>query len=121
MGLLRVHVLRGVNLAVRDVVSSDPYVVIKMGKQVTFSLSPFSFCNHFCVFSSTSGFQACRTLNFLMMFYLSVYFQFAGVELLAGGCLVDFVLSWCFWLYGIHTNPKKMKKKTKTVPMIVEV
>ncbi|KAL9427776.1 hypothetical protein AB3S75_029874 [Citrus x aurantiifolia] len=33
MGLLRVHVLRGVNLAVRDVVSSDPYVVIKMGKQ----------------------------------------------------------------------------------------
>lgn len=56
MGLLRVHVLRGVNLAVRDVVSSDPYVVIKMGKQVTFSLPPFSFCNHFCVFSSTSGF-----------------------------------------------------------------
>ncbi|XP_039025597.1 protein C2-DOMAIN ABA-RELATED 1-like [Hibiscus syriacus] len=32
-GLLRIHVQRGVNLAVRDVVSSDPYVVIKMGKQ----------------------------------------------------------------------------------------
>ncbi|XP_024029579.1 protein C2-DOMAIN ABA-RELATED 4 [Morus notabilis] len=33
MGLLRIHVNRGVNLAIRDVVSSDPYVVIKMGKQ----------------------------------------------------------------------------------------
>ncbi|XP_020220362.1 protein C2-DOMAIN ABA-RELATED 1 [Cajanus cajan] len=33
LGLLRIHVQRGVNLAIRDVVSSDPYVVIKMGKQ----------------------------------------------------------------------------------------
>ncbi|XP_052176667.1 protein C2-DOMAIN ABA-RELATED 4-like [Diospyros lotus] len=33
LGLLRVHVKCGVNLAVRDVSSSDPYVVIKMGKQ----------------------------------------------------------------------------------------
>ncbi|KAJ1387099.1 C2 domain [Sesbania bispinosa] len=33
LGLLRIHVERGVNLAIRDVVSSDPYVVIKMGKQ----------------------------------------------------------------------------------------
>ncbi|XP_022143275.1 protein C2-DOMAIN ABA-RELATED 4-like [Momordica charantia] len=33
MGLLRIHVYRGVNLAVRDVVSSDPYVIFKMGKQ----------------------------------------------------------------------------------------
>ncbi|GMJ00708.1 C2-domain ABA-related2 [Hibiscus trionum] len=33
MGLLRIHVKRGVNLAVRDVVSSDPYVVVRMGKQ----------------------------------------------------------------------------------------
>ncbi|KAK9115765.1 hypothetical protein Sjap_014712 [Stephania japonica] len=33
LGLLRVRVIRGVNLAVRDVVSSDPYIVIKMGKQ----------------------------------------------------------------------------------------
>ena len=41
MGLLRIHVYRGVNLAVRDVVSSDPYVVIKMGKQVNF----FFFCS----------------------------------------------------------------------------
>lgn len=34
LGLLRIRVKRGVNLAVRDVNSSDPYVVVKMGKQV---------------------------------------------------------------------------------------
>ncbi|XP_052205279.1 protein C2-DOMAIN ABA-RELATED 4-like [Diospyros lotus] len=33
LGLLRVHIRRGVNLAVRDVRSSDPYVVLRMGKQ----------------------------------------------------------------------------------------
>ncbi|XP_045826242.1 protein C2-DOMAIN ABA-RELATED 4-like [Trifolium pratense] len=35
LGGLKIHVQRGVKLAVRDVVSStsDPYVVIKMGKQ----------------------------------------------------------------------------------------
>ncbi|KAI0488910.1 hypothetical protein KFK09_028749 [Dendrobium nobile] len=33
LGLLRIRVVRGVNLAVRDVRSSDPYVVLRMGKQ----------------------------------------------------------------------------------------
>ncbi|KEH36497.1 putative C2 domain-containing protein [Medicago truncatula] len=33
LGLLGIHVERGVNLAIRDVISSDPYVIIKMGKQ----------------------------------------------------------------------------------------
>ncbi|THU45319.1 hypothetical protein C4D60_Mb02t16620 [Musa balbisiana] len=33
VGLLKVRVLRGVNLAVRDLWSSDPYVILKMGKQ----------------------------------------------------------------------------------------
>ncbi|XP_054790222.1 protein C2-DOMAIN ABA-RELATED 4-like [Prosopis cineraria] len=33
LGLLRVHIKRGVNLAVRDVRSSDPYIVVRMGKQ----------------------------------------------------------------------------------------
>ena len=36
LGLLRIRVKRGVNLAVRDVRSSDPYVVIKMNRQVSF-------------------------------------------------------------------------------------
>lgn len=33
LGLLRIRVKSGINLAVRDVRSSDPYVVVKMGKQ----------------------------------------------------------------------------------------
>ncbi|PIN20552.1 putative Ca2+-dependent phospholipid-binding protein [Handroanthus impetiginosus] len=33
LGLLRLRVKRGINLAVRDVISSDPYVVVRMGKQ----------------------------------------------------------------------------------------
>ncbi|KAK7370115.1 hypothetical protein VNO80_12171 [Phaseolus coccineus] len=33
LGLLRIHVKRGVNLAIRDVSTSDPYVVVKMDKQ----------------------------------------------------------------------------------------
>lgn len=35
LGLLRIHVKRGVNLAIRDVSTSDPYVVVKMDKQVS--------------------------------------------------------------------------------------
>uniref|UniRef100_A0A0A0LVV8 C2 domain-containing protein n=1 Tax=Cucumis sativus TaxID=3659 RepID=A0A0A0LVV8_CUCSA len=33
LGLLRVRIIRGVNLAVRDVRSSDPYIVVKMSNQ----------------------------------------------------------------------------------------
>lgn len=33
LGLLRIHVIRGINLAIRDVRSSDPYVIVRMGKQ----------------------------------------------------------------------------------------
>lgn len=36
MGLLRIRVIRGINLAVRDVKSSDPYVIVRLGKQVLF-------------------------------------------------------------------------------------
>lgn len=42
LGLLRVRVIRGRNLAVRDMFSSDPYVVLKMGKVVRF-LGPLFF------------------------------------------------------------------------------
>lgn len=50
MGLLRVRVQKGVNLAIRDVTArtSDPYVVIKMGKQVTWFSSPYVFMSCFC-------------------------------------------------------------------------
>ncbi|KAL0805082.1 hypothetical protein Bca101_097573 [Brassica carinata] len=33
LGLLRIHVKRGLNLAIRDISSSDPYVVVHSGKQ----------------------------------------------------------------------------------------
>ena len=33
VGLVKVRVVRGVNLAIRDLCSSDPYVVIRMGQQ----------------------------------------------------------------------------------------
>lgn len=46
LGLLRIRLKRGVNLAVRDISSSDPYVIVKMGKQVIFlsSSSLFLLC-----------------------------------------------------------------------------
>lgn len=34
LGMLRVKVLKGSNLAVRDMLSSDPYVVLTLGPQV---------------------------------------------------------------------------------------
>ena len=42
--LRKVH--RGVNLAVRDVRCNDPYVVIKMGKQVKKDLSYFELTHN---------------------------------------------------------------------------
>ncbi|VFQ75388.1 unnamed protein product [Cuscuta campestris] len=33
MGLLRIHIQRGVNLAIRDISTSDPYVVVRLAKQ----------------------------------------------------------------------------------------
>ncbi|XP_016439294.2 GTPase activating protein 1 [Nicotiana tabacum] len=33
LGLLRIRILRGINLAIRDFRSSDPYVVVRMGRQ----------------------------------------------------------------------------------------
>ena len=45
LGLLRIRVKRGVNLAVRDVNTSDPYVVVRMGKQV--GLFSSLFLSHF--------------------------------------------------------------------------
>ncbi|XP_019167484.1 PREDICTED: protein C2-DOMAIN ABA-RELATED 4-like [Ipomoea nil] len=33
LGILKVHIKRGVNLAVRDMRSSDPYIVVKMDQQ----------------------------------------------------------------------------------------
>ena len=49
-GFLKIHVQRGRNLAVRDIITSDPYVVIKMGKQV---INLASFFRHLGLLGSS--------------------------------------------------------------------
>lgn len=34
VGLIKVNIIRGTNLVVRDMVTSDPYVVLSLGNQV---------------------------------------------------------------------------------------
>ena len=49
LGLIKVDIIRGTDLAVRDVMSSDPYVMIILGHQVsTFSLvdMPAQLCKY---------------------------------------------------------------------------
>lgn len=70
LGLLRIRVKKGINLAVRDVRSSDPYVVIKMGKQVLV-LTCFFICKSlafgvFICFCSLGLSIFCFILSFLM-------------------------------------------------------
>ena len=48
LGLLRIHMKRGVKLAIRDSKSSDPYVVVKMGKQVILGFSFFIYVSIIC-------------------------------------------------------------------------
>lgn len=77
LGLLRVHIRRGVNLAVRDVRSSDPYVIVKMGKQVRKAFKLFwwflSAILHTCL--------GCR-------FLIVIYLGYLVLELLNCGILV---------------------------------
>lgn len=68
LGLLRIRIKRGINLAVRDTLSSDPYVIVRMGKQVTF-LTPssshnlnFSLLMHTCTYHKFD-LWSCSTLK----------------------------------------------------------
>lgn len=47
IGLLKVFIMRGRNLAVRDVMTSDPYVVATIGQQV-YILRPLMCCAMLC-------------------------------------------------------------------------
>lgn len=49
LGLLKIRVRRGINLAVRDTVSSDPYVVISSGTQVCLSRIPDMYMYTFSI------------------------------------------------------------------------
>lgn len=41
IGLIKVNVVKGTNLAVRDMMTSDPYVILSLGNQVRFNISFF--------------------------------------------------------------------------------
>ncbi|GAU40743.1 hypothetical protein TSUD_14280 [Trifolium subterraneum] len=42
LGLLKLRIKRGINLAIRDAKSSDPYVVVHMAEQTVFDKDTFS-------------------------------------------------------------------------------
>lgn len=60
MGTLKVRIVRGTSLAVRDLLSSDPYVVATLGTQV-YNINVASDRLHFFVFG---------LLNFILYFYI---------------------------------------------------
>jgi hypothetical protein len=67
MGLLKVKVVRGVNLAKRDARGSDPYVVIKMGHQVfffNFEKVPYKLAHNMSIFAHFI-FLLCEISNLL--------------------------------------------------------
>lgn len=41
IGLLKFTILQGANLAIRDMLSSDPYVVLSLGEQVSLFVSTY--------------------------------------------------------------------------------
>ena len=85
LGLLRIRVKRGVNLAVRDVRSSDPYVVIKMNRQVSFFLPYLSFIGFFFFFA---------LIFYSMLFFLRIRTYYV-VILLSRSETWAYVIIWC--------------------------
>lgn len=49
VGLIKVNVVKGTNLAVRDVMTSDPYVILALGHQVRLFFFTNSLENLFSV------------------------------------------------------------------------
>lgn len=50
IGLIKVNVVRGTDLAVRDMITSDPYVILSLGSQVSF----ISLMNSFLYFKDAN-------------------------------------------------------------------
>lgn len=42
VGLVKVNIIRGTNLAVRDMITSDPYVVLNLGHQARNQINNFN-------------------------------------------------------------------------------
>ena len=51
IGLLKVKVIKGTNLAIRDMMTSDPYVVLTLGRQVSSFLANSFVDNSFVLLS----------------------------------------------------------------------
>lgn len=68
LGLLRINIKRGYNLAVRDVYSSDPYVFVRMGKQVR----PIIPRKPFWSFASNSSVSLSLSLSFISILFCSL-------------------------------------------------
>lgn len=112
MGLLRIHVIRGVNLAIRDVRSSDPYVIIRMGRQVIFLVLAFFVSRRslvslyvdlwWCVFSCLPLFfvDFCAVLGTIIWKSSSLIWKLSYVlYLLIIRCKTSIIMSrnhWCF-------------------------
>lgn len=80
VGLLKIRVVRGINLAYRDTRGSDPYVVLRLGKQVWLL---------FCFYISSD-------LPHLHLFCLSIY---------CSQCLTEFCV--LIILQKVKTSVKK--------------
>jgi hypothetical protein len=63
VGLIKVNVIRGTNLAIRDMMSSDPYVIINLGHQVSDSI------HQGCVL----GMQSCLFHEGALLFIFAVH------------------------------------------------
>ncbi|XP_074304912.1 putative ADP-ribosylation factor GTPase-activating protein AGD11 isoform X4 [Silene latifolia] len=42
VGLIKVNVVRGTNLAIRDIITSDPYVILSLGQQLVYDKDTFT-------------------------------------------------------------------------------
>lgn len=68
IGLLKVKVIKGTNLAIRDMMSSDPYVILTLGQQVS----------HCFFFTFIFGETAYSTLVLLLVFEHTYYICVCG-------------------------------------------
>lgn len=73
LGLLTIHVHKGVNLAATDIRGSDPYVVFRLGTQVIIRLSEICVFFVFSFFGYRLLFFIIKTTKFLFSFYIVVF------------------------------------------------
>ncbi|PHU24250.1 putative ADP-ribosylation factor GTPase-activating protein AGD13 [Capsicum chinense] len=93
LGLLRVRVKRGVNLAVRDVRSSDPYVVVKMANQVILSICIALGGNSYQVYAVGGRGQICEV-------YATISFRSRELDVPASEKYIHSFVCEGLWVWG---------------------